>query len=262
MTRYHDPRPVFIPNPIAGRPPLKVQRDPTRGMYYPCPHPKCNHTSILKADPRQHQMVCKYRDRTRFNRPIEAQILTHKKRPKRQLFGRRQQQQQQQQQRRRRAVPRFPVYRHSSVQPSSSTPIYRPSVAAAAAASDSRHMSRTHANISFTVLDEILATMINLTNSISGLAKELDQQTVGIDTMGEQMDWLTDQIDQIRSKNAGLETHTESLRIDAGLVEDHLRDLIQDNRKVKEQFRDVLEDVGRMRAMTKGLWQHNAFHLE
>ncbi|KAG0079724.1 hypothetical protein BGZ90_001862 [Linnemannia elongata] len=214
MSRYHDPRPTFITNPIAGRPPLKIQRDPARAMHYPCPHPKCDHTSILRTDPRQHQLVCEYRDRTRFNRPTEDEILARRKR-KMQPLGRRQQLQQKQPQR-RRAVPRLPI----------------------------------------------LVTMHQLTRTVSGFSKELDQQTESIDAIGERMDWLTDQIDQIRRRNASLEVHTESLRIDAGLVEDHLGDLVQDNRRVNEQFRDVLEDVGKMQAMAMGLGQQDIIHLD
>ncbi|KAK3822225.1 MAG: hypothetical protein JOS17DRAFT_754149 [Linnemannia elongata] len=266
MTRYHDPRPVFIPNPIAGRPPLKIQRDPAQDMHYPCPHPKCNHTSILRTDPRQHQLVCEHRDRTRFNRPTEEELLARRKR-KTQSQGRRQQPQQKQQQR-RRAVPRLPVYqlassRGRSTPPAAPQPTSEAAVQAAATASSSRHISRTPTNaLSSTTLDQILASMHHLSETVSGFSKVLDQQTESIDTIGEQMDWLTDQIDQIRSKNAVLEANTESLRIDAGLVEDHLGDLLQDNRRVKEQFRGVLEDVGKMQAMAKGLGQQDIIHLD
>ncbi|KAG0276153.1 hypothetical protein BGZ96_003453 [Linnemannia gamsii] len=205
MTRYHDPRPVFIPNPIAGRPPLKIQRDPARRMCYPCPHPKCDHISILKTDPRQHQLVCEYRDRTRFNRPPAPDPGAPKRRR------------------------------------------------AAASSPSGKRRARTNNDISGVTLDQILATMNQLTYTVMGLDKELDVQTEGIDAIGEQMDWLIDQIDQIRSKNANLEVRAESLRIDAGLVEDHLRDLLEESRNVKEQFRSVLGDIERMRAMTKDL---------
>lgn len=270
MSRYHDPRPTFITNPIAGRPPLKVQRDPARAMHYPCPHPKCDHTSILRTDPRQHQLVCEYRDRTRFNRPTEDEILARRKR-KMQPLGRRQQLQQKQPQR-RRAVPHLPVYQLVSSRGRSTTPavsrlpglttVVAPAAVAPAALAPS-HISRTPTNtLPSTTIDQILVTMHQLTRTVSGFSKELDQQTESIDAIGERMDWLTDQIDQIRRRNASLEVHTESLRIDAGLVEDHLGDLVQDNRRVKEQFRDVLEDVGKMQAMAMGLGQQDIIHLD
>ncbi|KAF9542690.1 hypothetical protein EC957_001745 [Mortierella hygrophila] len=265
MSRYHDPRPRFIPNPIPGRPPIKVQRDPARAMHYPCPHPKCNHTSILRTDPRQHQLVCEYRDRTKFNRPTEEDIPARRKR-RTQPLGRRQQLQQKQQHR-RRAVPRLPVHQPASSRGRSTTPAVslrpRATDVAATEATDSKHSSRTPTNtLSSTTLDQILATMHQLAETVAGFSNAIDQQTESIDAIGEQMDWLTDQIYQIRNKNEILEVHTESLRIDAGLVEDHLGDLVQDNRRVKEEFRSVLEDVGKIQAMAKEFGQQDVIHLD
>ncbi|KAF9896369.1 hypothetical protein BX616_007593, partial [Lobosporangium transversale] len=56
---YHSPQPVVFKSEYTIET-FVVHRDPSCGYAYPCPHPKCNHASLLASAPKKHHKTCRY----------------------------------------------------------------------------------------------------------------------------------------------------------------------------------------------------------
>ncbi|KAF9120220.1 hypothetical protein BGW39_011583 [Mortierella sp. 14UC] len=183
-------------------------------MWYHCPNHNCDHRSMLRCNPPQHQKNCQYRDRTVIEQP------------KRHRAGRKKQPlplQPQPSKRQQRSVIRPLSYRERSpadlavsrTLPPASTLNGIPPVPTAAIAA-------TH--------DQLLESVGHLADRLTKLGKQLDKQS-------EQMDWLIGQVETIQSQNASLKERTGSLRTNMNLMEPSLGD---SRRKSVEQLSGVL----------------------
>ncbi|KAK5815627.1 hypothetical protein F5H01DRAFT_342603 [Linnemannia elongata] len=284
MTTYHDPRPVEIANLLDGGRPITIHRDPRRKMFFPCAHPECDHSSILRSGPYQHQRHCKYikRDiqragKSKSSRPSSsassfasssvatAAVSSQSVRTTRRI-------------RNQTIVSRGRAGRPSRVDRSSSSSVRATTSArvtsSVRATSSVRSASTSSASsgsifdhtpppvsppapspppppasnntASSAALTQLLTGMQQLADTVTRFNKRLDVQTQTIGKMNEQMEWLADQVHEIRTQNAGLDAHTESLRNDMDMVQDHLGDMLQDNQDMKEHLREAREDVGQV----------------
>ncbi|KAK3841064.1 MAG: hypothetical protein J3R72DRAFT_158496 [Linnemannia gamsii] len=227
LLTYHDPRPKMLHNLDPTLPPIMVYRDPNQGMYFPCPHPECDHISILRNGPYQHQKHCRFQ---RHDRQTGAIVTTKTKnttntttatstaaavsviKPLRPVRIKRQR-------RRQSLVSR----RQVDLSLSSALPAAPRS---SSSGSNLNHTSLSDPPAATTAASdadttEILTGMRQLVDIVAGLGKQLDRQTKIIDIMSEQMDILTDQIEKLRNRNASVEARTGSISLDMGLVADH-----------------------------------------
>ncbi|KAH7030369.1 hypothetical protein BKA57DRAFT_523570 [Linnemannia elongata] len=243
MKTYHERNPVFLPNPDPSLPRIAVNRDPNRGMYYPCPHPECDHTSILRTNPEQHQNHCKFVQRDR--KAIKAAAAITSPQPtlvRRQSWRDRQAANiiappQQTQPTMRPSLRQCRLTLRHADQPSSS-----PSSARLAAAPFPPTGSAPNSNnVPASEVTQLQTTMDHIADTVDRLDKRLDKHTKAMSGMSEQMDWAMDQFNKIRAQNASLEAHTESIRIDMGLMEDLLGGLLKDTYKLKEGLKCLRE---------------------
>ncbi|KAG9061668.1 hypothetical protein KI688_007249 [Linnemannia hyalina] len=243
MQIYHGPDPVVISNPDPSLPHIRVDRDPNREMYYPCPHPECDYKSILRTNPLQHQKHCKFvlRDLKAARAPIDITspqpTLTRRQSWRdphaANIVAPRQQTQPTRQPSQRQFRPTF----HYADQPSSSSSSAR----LAAAPFPSTGSTPNSNNTTASIVTQLLTTMDDIGNTVDRLNKQLDKNTKIVSKMNEQTKWVMDQVDEIRAQNASLEAHTESMRIDMGMTEDHLGALWMDTYKIKVALKGLRE---------------------
>ncbi|KAF8946867.1 hypothetical protein BGZ47_011106 [Haplosporangium gracile] len=233
MQTYHELLPAVILSPDPSLPRITVHRDPNREMYYPCPHPDCNHTSILRTNPTQHQNHCKFVQRDLQAAAAAAAIIDSSQptlarrqaQPDRQAAAIVVSPQQTQQTTRRSQRQR------RSTQGGAHQPLLSLSSAHLAAA-PFPPVGSAPTNTTAFAFTQLLITMDQLTDMVDRIDKRLGEHTKAMNTMNGQIVWLMDQVDEIRSQNASLEAHTESIQIDMGMMEDHLGGLLEDSYKL------------------------------
>ncbi|KAG9061646.1 hypothetical protein KI688_007227 [Linnemannia hyalina] len=271
MTIYHDPRPIEIANLLDGGKPIMIHRDPRRKMFFPCPHPECDHSSILRSGPYQHQRHCKYikRDlqraaKSKSSRPSSSApslgsssstavattaVTSQSVRAKRRILN-------------QTNVSRGRVGRPSSSSVRAASSVRSASTSSASSGSIFDHTPppvtsptpsptpsppppplASNDTTPNAALTQLLTGMQQLADTVNRFNKRLNIQTQTIGKMNEQLEWLADRVDEIRAQNASLDAHTESLRNDMDLVQDHLGDMLQDNQNMKGHLRRAREDV-------------------
>ncbi|KAG0285877.1 hypothetical protein BGZ97_007640, partial [Linnemannia gamsii] len=58
--RFHEINVVTLKNADPSLPPIKIQRDPSKEMYFRCSHPDCGYLTISSCRLRQHHKKCKF----------------------------------------------------------------------------------------------------------------------------------------------------------------------------------------------------------
>ncbi|KAG0285334.1 hypothetical protein BGZ96_010387 [Linnemannia gamsii] len=216
MRLYHDPEPVKILNTVAGGADITINRDPNKGMYYPCAHPACDHISIVRTAPSQHRKFC------RFTNPLEN-------RP-----------------RRTRAVRERRYHPYSRVQKEG-----RSDSTFSDFSDDGLYSSFSSSGLESGRQSDRESGYHIPWESTSALI--LEQILEGVNRLNSRMDWLTEQMEEIQEQtdrnveqvdklvvnSASLDAHTESLRIDVDLIVEYLGDLLQENRGIKNQLRGI-----------------------
>ncbi|KAF9152952.1 hypothetical protein BG015_004383 [Linnemannia schmuckeri] len=246
MQTYHELLPAVILSPDPSLSRITVHRDPNRGMYYPCPHPDCDHTSILRTNPTQHHNHCKFVQRD-LNAAVAAAASIDSFQP---TLARQQAQPDQQtaaivvppqqtQQTIRRSQRQLRTTQRDVRQPLSSSSLAR------LAAAPFPPAGSAPTNITASAFTQLLTTMDQLADKMDRIDKRLGKHTKAMNTMSEQMEWLMDQADEIRSQNASLEAHTESVRIDMGMMEDHLGGLFENTYEFRKELRGLRKDGGK-----------------
>lgn len=238
---YHEPQPILMIKNASGLPSVPLHRDPSKGMYFACAHPDCDHTSITRDNACRHYRTCRLVFSLRQQPTTAIAAVTQRRRMA--------QSKSKQQQRHRQSL----VLPHRRF-------IDRRACASSSRTVASGHLhvesgsdypsSSTHTNpASSSNLDDataaqLLATMSRLTSAVTGLSKQLDRRAKRVSKMGEQMDWLAEEVDDIRRHHTGLSMHTYSLRRKMGKVERHMEDLVQDNRDVRGRVKGIRVDLG------------------
>ncbi|KAG0285335.1 hypothetical protein BGZ96_010388 [Linnemannia gamsii] len=244
--RYHGTDVVIFNNMNPSLAPIKIQRDPSKGMYYHCSHIDCDHLTIRSCGPRKHYSKCKFLNP--YLQPVATTSAAATSPPP--------STQSQRQNQRSHLYPKIQPKQTASSPFSTSSRFSSPEPVA----DNATPGNRPFLSDSTYLLRHLLKSVDRLTGTVAKLDKRLDKQTENIKRIKKKVDSLIEQVDELWDEGereeeqggslavaeASLENHNESLFIDMDLMKTHLGDLYTDTRDLREQVSGVRADIERL----------------